>query len=744
VTFLTPLLAGIVAAIAIPSLIILYFLKLRRRDLEISTTLLWKKAIQDLQANAPFQKLRRNLLLFLQLLALGAVLFAVAQPFIKGETVRGSRHVLLIDRSGSMASMDGEGKGNASVSRLDAAKQQALDFIDAMPEGDLFFGQNKGDQAMIIAFDETAEPVQPFTNDKRQLRAAVERITQTDKGSSISEAMRVAQAHQPQRRVVENVGLESVNEGEVITMHVYSDGKLIDADEAKPGVENSVLYAVQGKADAPNLAITTLKAERSYENPQEVTIFASLMNTQQQDRVIDVELLIDGVPSGIKSVTMPAAGRGNLELSQPAAARANAEERDAADVTDGAKIDENDANRLRAGQSGVVFKLERTEGMLVQARLRSPSTGDGLEQNVLSTDDRAWLVVPPAKRVTLAVVGRSNLFLKSALEGLPLNRVDFLTAAEFERLWQEGKAGQYDCVILDGVIPNVGQQVIASAPGATGTVNAAGVSRTLPPGNFLVLNVVPAGVGLTDSGALQNATIINRSVEHPVTRYLNLDPVQIATAREVTVDPAAGVVKLATMERGPALLEISKADTHALIVPFDYMESNWPLDVSFVVFLASSVNYLGEEVAGRLDARALRPGQELRDRLPIGVSNARIRKPDGSESDVAPEQDGSVLIPTLATSGLYEVTWDGPIAPGDVRNPANNRALRVYAANMLNAKESDVPAAEQLALAAGEPIAANTQSAARAGDVRLWPYLLMLGLVVVMVEWYIYNRKVYV
>lgn len=743
-TFLTPLLAGIVAAIAIPSLVILYFLKLRRRDLEISTTLLWKKAIQDLQANAPFQRLRRNLLLFLQLLALAAVLFAVAQPFVKGETVRGSRHVLLIDRSASMASIDGEGKGNEPVTRLEAAKQQALDFINAMPEGDLFFGQNKGDQAMIIAFDETAEPLQPFTNDKRQLRAAIERITQTDKGSAISEAMRVAQAHQPQRRVVEDIGLASVNEGEVITMHVYSDGKLTDADEAKPGVENSVLYAVQGKADAPNLALTTLKAERSYENPQEVTIFASLLNTQQADRTIDVELLIDGVPSGIKSVSVPGASRGNLALSETADARARADERDASDVAGNARVDENDANRLRPGQSGVIFKLERAEGMLVQLRLRSPSTGESLEQNVLATDDRAWLVVPPAKRVTLAVVGRSNLFLRSALEGLPLNRVDFLTPAEFETLWQQGKAGQYDCVILDGVIPNVGQQVVASVPGATGTVNAAGLSRTLPPGNYLVFNVIPAGAGLTDSGELQNATVINRSVDHPVTRYINFDPVQIAAAREVTVDPAAGVAKLATLERGPALLEISKSDTHALVVPFDYMDSNWPLDVSFVVFLASSVNYLGEEVAGRLDARALRPGQELRDRVPLGATSVRVRKPDGTESDVTPEQNGSILIPTLATSGLYEVTWEGPITPGDVRNPATNRALRIYAANLLDNRESDVPAETQLALAAGEPVVANSQSASRAGDFRLWPYLIMLGLLIVMVEWYIYNRKVYV
>jgi Aerotolerance regulator N-terminal len=50
-TWATPTLAALVAAIAIPALIILYFLKLRRIPREVSSTLLWKKAIQDLQAN---------------------------------------------------------------------------------------------------------------------------------------------------------------------------------------------------------------------------------------------------------------------------------------------------------------------------------------------------------------------------------------------------------------------------------------------------------------------------------------------------------------------------------------------------------------------------------------------------------------------------------------------------------------------------------------------------------------------
>src|SRR5580704_10124585 len=108
-------------AIAVPSLLILYFLKLRRREQLVPSTLLWKKAIQDLQVNAPFQKLRRNLLLLLQLLLLAMLLLALAQPILNYTPGAKDRSIILIDRSASMSANDGPG----GITRLDQAKQRA-------------------------------------------------------------------------------------------------------------------------------------------------------------------------------------------------------------------------------------------------------------------------------------------------------------------------------------------------------------------------------------------------------------------------------------------------------------------------------------------------------------------------------------------------------------------------------------------------------------------------------------------
>ena len=160
------LLVGIV-----PPLLLMYFLKLRRRTLPISSTLLWFTSTEDLQANSPFQRLRRNLLLLLQLIVLLLLVLAVMQPRMEGRSGAGGRTVLMIDRSGSMAATDGDPQDGT---RLEIAKELARDAIDRLHPGGLF---SSGDgETMILAFGGEAEIMQPFTDSRIQLLDAIDRI----------------------------------------------------------------------------------------------------------------------------------------------------------------------------------------------------------------------------------------------------------------------------------------------------------------------------------------------------------------------------------------------------------------------------------------------------------------------------------------------------------------------------------------------------------------------------------------
>jgi len=136
--FLTGPAALIAASIALPLLLLLYFLKLRRTERRVASTLLWKKAVQDLQVNAPFQKLRKNLLLLLQFLLLVAVLLAIAGPVSNFVGQPERNVVVLLDQSASMKTIESDGK-----SRIAHARKAAGDFIDNLAPGS---------KAMVIAF----------------------------------------------------------------------------------------------------------------------------------------------------------------------------------------------------------------------------------------------------------------------------------------------------------------------------------------------------------------------------------------------------------------------------------------------------------------------------------------------------------------------------------------------------------------------------------------------------------------
>src|SRR5438876_7698883 len=277
-SFLNPWMAAAAAGIAVPALLVLYFLKLRRRDMPVSSTLLWRKAIQDLQVNAPFQRLRRNLLLLLQLLLLALLCLALSRPVANFTPGAAKLTVILIDRSGSMSAIE-DYNGNKH-SRLEEAKKQAKALVDSM---------TRKESAMIIAFDDSAEVIQPLTTDAGALRTAIDRVQPTDRRSRLKLAYKLAEAQV-------KFYPEQLRPNERPTVFVYSDGRIADAKELS--VQADIRYNKIGRSDTPNIAVVSLSAKRNYERPTEVQVFARLANFGPEPVSADVQLTVDGEVRG--------------------------------------------------------------------------------------------------------------------------------------------------------------------------------------------------------------------------------------------------------------------------------------------------------------------------------------------------------------------------------------------------------------------------------------------------------------
>src|SRR4030067_2792486 len=126
-SFLAPAAFGL--ALLLPVIIAMYLLKLGRTEQVIPSVYLWRRMVRDIEANAPWQRLRRNLLLLLQLLFLAALILALARPFTWKPGAGGQALVLVLDVSASMAATD------VAPNRMVAGKDQARQLVETLSGG---------------------------------------------------------------------------------------------------------------------------------------------------------------------------------------------------------------------------------------------------------------------------------------------------------------------------------------------------------------------------------------------------------------------------------------------------------------------------------------------------------------------------------------------------------------------------------------------------------------------------------
>ena len=175
--FLAPL--ALVGLVFFPLVIAMYLLKLRRDEAVVPSTLLWQRLVADVEANAPWQRLRRSLLLLLQLLLVLILVFLAARPFLERPAGLAGDLVLVIDTSASMQATD------VTPTRLEAAKAAAVDALKDLPAGG---------KVSVIAAGRTAKVVANGTSDIGRVRQAIAGITPTSDIGNLADALRLASA----------------------------------------------------------------------------------------------------------------------------------------------------------------------------------------------------------------------------------------------------------------------------------------------------------------------------------------------------------------------------------------------------------------------------------------------------------------------------------------------------------------------------------------------------------------------
>ena len=271
-SFLNP--AGLLFLLAIPAVVLLHLLKIRRRRAEVSSTLLWADSLRDQQASAPFRRLKPNLLLLLQILILLLLALALARPSRTTLVSGYERTVFVLDVSASMQATDVPG------SRFAAAKQAALAAAAKL---------RPGQQAMLIAAGSEARVVVPFTEDRGAIQRGIAALAATDVPGRLSEAFRLAQANLQTR-----TGLAVVE--------VFTDGAF-DLP-ATPDLGGAALRWNSLGRRGKNIGITAFEARKTFFGAFDYQAFLSVANYSGETASFDLTLMLDGRPIKSERVTL--------------------------------------------------------------------------------------------------------------------------------------------------------------------------------------------------------------------------------------------------------------------------------------------------------------------------------------------------------------------------------------------------------------------------------------------------------
>ena len=275
--FTTPL--ALLGLLFVPAVIAMYLLKLRRDEAVVPSTLLWTRLVADVEANAPWQQLRRSLLLLLQLLLVVILAMLAARPFVERPAGLARDIVLVMDTSASMGATD------VVPDRLTAAKQAAIEALRDLPTGG---------KVSLIAAGRSARIVVNESTDLARVRQAIEGVEVSQGTGDLGDALELASKL-------------SARSGDAQVL-VATDAALATPPTGRVVARIKVLPVGR---DRKNQAIVAL-AVRTSPSAVSRSVFVSVANVDLERASRRLELWGDGSLLEVRDVALEAQARADV------------------------------------------------------------------------------------------------------------------------------------------------------------------------------------------------------------------------------------------------------------------------------------------------------------------------------------------------------------------------------------------------------------------------------------------------
>ena len=610
--FLAPL--AFLFAATIPVVIVFYLLKRKRVVKLVSSTLLWQKYLAETQASAPFQKLRKNWLLILQIILLALAVLALSRPYFATKARPSQLRVVILDASASMQATD------ESPSRFEKARAEALKWVDSLA------GE---DQMVVLQAGANTEVKQSATSEKAALRRALQACVCSDGPTRLVPALKMAES------LVRDLDPKTNPE-----IHLFSDGAVPELNE----FENKALPLVYHKVgkSGDNIGITALDVRSNPEDSTQRAVYVSVGNFSTNNQQSDLELLLDDRLVETRPLTIPA-----------------------------------------GETSPQVFLAKQSRDGVFTVRLTI--------KDDLAVDNQASIVSLLPKPVKVLLVSRGNRLLEKALRAV--SNVELALATDMT-----DPATDFDFVVLDDVTPSV-----------------------WPKGNVLAIHVMNTN-WVPEVTHVEAPALVDWKSNHPLLRYAGFDNVQVVES--LSAKAPSWAVSLLEAPQAPLILAGDLGRQRIIWIGFDILESNWPLRVSFPIFIANAVDWLNPANA-RSGQLLVKSGDPFRLGLAEPITSAQITVPGGQTRTIPVDPKANELVfGDTFKEGIYRL-----------RVGTNETAFCV---DLLDAAESNIKPREEVQLGKFTRIGATTKQRT---NMELWRTIAVLGFVMLLLEWWYYHRR---